>query len=102
MTKKAKAKPMTFRRRLRADAEKKLDSMLNTVWILACEAVKADGSATKPADLMRLLSSGQTKSLRNRLVTKLANEKVAELERIYNNQQELPLKVEESGGDDAS
>jgi len=99
MTKKTKAKLMTFRQRLREQAGYKLNSMLNAVQLLAAEAVKAEDSEINPADVMRLASSAQTKSLRWRLITELANEKVAELERIYNNQIALDLGDEKSSDD---
>lgn len=95
MKKKTKAKGFTFRQRLRADAEQTLISLINTAVILVTDDCKAVGTEINPADVMRAACTSQNKSLRYRLITELANEKVAELERIYNNQQELPLKVEE-------
>jgi hypothetical protein len=65
---------LTFRQRLRKDAEAKLDAMITTM-----------GAA------MQLASQPvHGKTLRHDLVTKLANEAEAALEAIYNNQMDLP------------
>ncbi len=83
-----KAKKMTFRQRLRAQSEERLQHMESAIRILATESVKAV-SAINPFDVMRLASGTQTKSLRHRLVTELANEAEAELEALYNKQMDL-------------
>ena len=85
-----KAKKMTFRQRLRVEAGEILDGLCNIVSGLASEVV-AEESKINSADVMRLLSGGQTKSLRHRLITELANEKEAKLEALYNRQQQLPM-----------
>ena len=92
-----KAKKMTFRQRLRADAEDKLQQMESTVRLLATDALKSEGTTINPFDVMRLASGTQTKSLRYRLIGELANEKEAELEALYNKQQDLPLKAGSDG-----
>lgn len=88
-----KARKMTFRQRLRAEAEDQLEEMKSDIRLQATESVKAV-SAINPFDVMRLACGTQTKSLRYRLVTELANEKEAKLEALYNKQMELPIKGE--------
>lgn len=86
----AKAKKLTLRQRLRQDAEKKLDGMIEQ----ASEKVATvtEGTSVDFYLLMQLASQpGQGKTLRDNLITKLANDKEAELEEIYNRQQGLPL-----------
>lgn len=93
-----KAKKMTFRQRLRAQSEDRLKEMVKTVQILVVESVKPV-SEINPYDVMRLACGKQTKSLRNRLIGELANEHEAELEKIYNKQQDLSFGTKED--DDA-
>ena len=96
VTKKTKVKVTSFRQRLRGQAGERLAKM-----IMSCIAMVTDEVAKQtkinPYDVMRLACGGQTKTLRTRLITELANETYLELERLYyNNQQKLPLKTEES------
>lgn len=83
-------KRLTLRQRLRADAEEKLDGLIKA----AGDAVDEILAGTNLAawDLMHLASSKQNKTLRAHMVTELANQKEAELERLYNNQQDLDLE----------
>jgi hypothetical protein len=85
---------MTLRQRLRADAEKKLDSLIAA----AGDAVDEILAGTNLAawDLMHLASSKQNKTLRAHMVTELANQKEDELERLYNNQQDLDLEKKDA------
>ena len=92
MTKKTTARKMTFRQRLRAEAEERLDNIRSLMTIAAMRACEEANTDINPHDVMRLVSGTQTKSLRTRLITELANEKEAELEKIYNNQQDLGLE----------
>ena len=97
VTKKTKVKVTSFRQRLRDSAENRLQQMESTVRILVTEALKSEGTEVNPYDVMRLACGSQTKTLRTRLVTELANETERELERLYyNNQQQLPLDKEKS------
>ena len=89
MTTKTKAKKMTFRQRLRTDAEERLDAIIKASYD-AIDKVKGNHHIATMA-IMRLCSGGQTKSLRHRLITSLADEQMAELEEIYNRQQQLPM-----------
>ena len=62
--------------------------MVEAVRIAARDVVKPH-SQINPHDVMRLISTGQTKTLREDLITQLANETEAELEAIYNKQMNL-------------
>ncbi len=92
-----KAKKVTFRQRLRVQSEERLEAMtiaMSRHGAMVCKEAKTE---INPYDVMRLLSGGGTKSLRYRLVTELSNEVLAELEEIYNRQQDLPLKDGKQG-----
>lgn len=88
---------LTLRQRLRADAEKKLDRILKDLELAADRVLDQAGTGLATWDLLHLAGSKQNKSLRAHMVTQLANEAEAAIERIYNNQQELSL-----GGQDES
>ncbi len=96
-TKAKKAKPMSFRQRLRVQSADRLDIMEEAVRI-AVRDVVAPHSAVNPHDIMRLLCTGQTKTLREQIITELANETEFELEALYNKQ--LNLLPEGSDGDE--
>ncbi|KPK74266.1 MAG: hypothetical protein AMJ84_00325 [Acidithiobacillales bacterium SM23_46] len=87
---------MTFRQRLRADCADRLEKICEAVRLNAINAVQASDSAINPYDVMRLITGGQTKTLRERLITELANEIEAELEQIYNRQ--IGLDLEDGNG----
>lgn len=84
---------MTFRQRLRAKSEEKL------VEIVAEATTKlrkvATNNGLKVGDLAKLCSPGEHKTIFDSMVTQLANNTEADLEKIYNNQMGFPL-----GGDD--
>lgn len=80
-------KKLTFRQRLRADASDYLDTLINTVHNSAAAVASETGATSK--DLLRLACGGHVKSLREAVITKLANAREAELEAIYNQQQDL-------------
>lgn len=94
----AKAKKMTLRQRLRHDADEKIGELEQLVSKAVTDAVEGAGVELNPYDVMRLCTGGQTKSLRERVITELANQKEAELEKIYNDQQDLSFGTEP--GDD--
>jgi hypothetical protein len=98
--KKEKAKKMTMRQQMRVKAEKKLDFLVGDMFELAKEVCKDE--PIDAVDLMHLCSTSQTKTLQNKLVTRITNRDEADFLKFWNDQQELPLKVEESGGDDVS
>ena len=82
--KSANGKGLTLRQRLRADAEKQLDRIVDQADAAVGELLRDTPLIT--ADVMHLSSSKQTKSLRSHMVSALANAKERELERLYNNQ----------------
>jgi hypothetical protein len=88
MAKKTKAKGLSFRQRLRQQAGEKLERLLDDI-SNAVDVAVGDQTNVNHTDLLRLMCGGQTKTLREDLVTQLANEKELELEAIYNKQMEL-------------
>lgn len=85
-----KKKQVTLRQRLRLDAEKKLDVLINSMLHAGERVVEEHDTGIDPALLMQLASQPQHgKTLRNDLITKLANEKEAALEKLYNSQLDL-------------
>jgi hypothetical protein len=85
---KKKAPALTLRQRLRQAASAKLDGMVEQIQEQAT-AVCGDTSLLG-VDLMHLASSRQNKTLREHMISALANDAEAELERLYNNQMGVP------------
>lgn len=86
-------KRLTLRQRLRQDAEKRLDELLRAMQSAAIRVCEEGTTEVDPALLMQLASQPQHgKTLRNTLVTQLANEAEELLERLYNNQMGLPIE----------
>ena len=74
MAKKTKAKKISFRQRLRNDAAERLDSLQSKARDAVIQ-VLIDGKVNLAADdLMKAMSSSQTKTLRENLITQLAND----------------------------
>lgn len=82
---------MNLRQRLRSAADDKLATIEGKV-LEACRDAVSQHSQVNPYDVMRLCCTGPQKSLRAKLITDLANEAEAELERLWNNQQKLALE----------
>lgn len=84
----SKGKRMTLRQRMRADAEKQLHGLIEQ----AVEALQpiAAKSGLGVADLAKLITPGDHKTLEHTCTTQLANLRERELERIYNDQMGLP------------
>lgn len=82
-----KTRKQTLRQRLRVDAAKELDVLVGA----ARKALNnmAAKSGIGGIELGRMVGSSQTDSLEKALITKLADRKEAELEKIYNTQQSL-------------
>jgi hypothetical protein len=96
MTKKnTPAKAITLRQRLRADAEKELDKLIEDA-IERVEVLLVGTSLVSGMDLMRLACSTKNKSLRQKMVTQIANGKERKLERMYNDQQKLDLEKKDA------
>lgn len=90
-----KGKKMTLRQRLRDDSEKKLDLMLKTMWAAGVRVCEEHESGVDAALLMQLASQPkQGKTLRNTLITQLANEAEEVLEALYNKQLDIDLPEE--------
>ncbi len=89
MAKKSKAKKLSLRQRLRNDAAHQLGKIRREVEEVTEHVLQGAETEISKVDVFRLLSGGQTKTLEEQLVTELANEKEAELERIYNSQIDL-------------
>jgi hypothetical protein len=89
--KKSKVKVITFRQRLRAQSEERLDKMLSVMGTAAQRVCEETNTEINPYDLMRLACNRQTKGLRYKLTSELSNEVENELEAIYNKQQALAL-----------
>lgn len=81
-------KKPTLRQQLREQAESELEILRNKV-VDTVAKMMPHYLATQ--DLLTLASSKRNQSLKNKLVSKIANEKEAELLRLYNKQSELPL-----------
>lgn len=88
----AKAKKMGLRQRLRHDANKKLLEIGKTAYAGVERAMEEHDTKLNPMDVMRFIAGNQVRTLQQELITQLANEAEAELERIYNRQQGLPLE----------
>jgi hypothetical protein len=97
MTKKNVVKKMTLRQHLRRQAEEKLEHVQKLVLAGVDRALEEANVEVNPHDVMRLCLGGQTKTVREQLITDLANSAEAELLKIWNNQQDLPL--EETDGE---
>lgn len=86
---KKQATALTFRQRLREDAKEQLAKIWTQTNLAVGDIALAHG--LRPADLAKLLSDGEHKTLHNDMVTTLANNKEAEIEKLYNTQQGLGL-----------
>ena len=89
--KKEVIKQMTLRQQMRAQAADKLAELEKLVHSGVLRALEEAGVELNPYDVMRLCVGGQTKTVREQLITDLANLAEAELLRLWNNQQTLPL-----------
>jgi hypothetical protein len=96
--KKPKAKPESFRQRLRTKAQSRLEKILDDADNAIMDSVNSNDTEINRHDVMRLLSGTQTKTLREQLITELANENEAALEAIYNKQ--IDLLPEDDSGDE--
>lgn len=83
---KKKPKALTFRQRLRLKSQEKLESIQRDVNDAVVAAVDSNNTKLHPRLVMQLCVGGQTKTLREKLITELANETEAELEALYNKQ----------------
>jgi len=91
MAKKKAKKKVSFRQRLRAESQERLEKIAVDVSEAALAAVRSHNTEINPLLVMQLLCSQQTKTLRENLITELSNEKELELEAIYNTQLGLDM-----------
>lgn len=97
MAKSKKRKP-SLRQRLRTDAEKKLELLITNVRKEASAVVHE--TSVDPALLMQLAAQPErSKSLRNALVTVIANDTERKLEKLYNDQMDMLASGDEASGD---
>lgn len=83
---KQQIRKLSFRQRLRLQSAERLDVIAADVRAAVEDTLKSAGTEINPYDVMRLLSGGQTKTLREQLITDLSNEVENELEALYNKQ----------------
>jgi hypothetical protein len=95
---KAKEKALSMRQQMRNKSE----SQLNHLSEVAYNAVNAaiGPQPFSPVELMRLCVGGQTKTLRDRLIGKLADKAEAEVMALWNNQQDLSFGSKENDSAD--
>ena len=91
--------PLTLRQRMRIDAEKRLDKLLAAVEKKVESAIAAENAQVPLRDIMRVLSSQESKTLRVKLVTQITDQMERELEQLYN--QQLGLPIGDDGGKEA-
>ena len=97
MAKKNKAKKTSFRQRLRNQSAERLADIEQAVVIVVDTQLLSAGCKISSLDVMRLISGGQTKTLREDLITQISHQTEAELESLFHRHMEL-LK-EDSDGD---
>jgi hypothetical protein len=97
MAKKVKAKKLSFRQRLRAQSAERLEKIEATMRGAAIRVCEESDTKINPYHVMRLMTGGMTKTLREQLITELANETEDELEAIYNKQ--IGLDLGDDNGD---
>lgn len=88
MAGKKKARKTTFRQRIRDQADTRLNRLLATAHNALKVAIGDDNAPISIELLARILSSSDTKTLRTRVITDMADQYEKELEALYNKQQE--------------
>ena len=82
-------KEQTLRQKMRAAAEGRLNDLMRAMQGAAGEVVS--DTTIDPVDLMGMCCKSQVGTLREKLVTRLANEAEDDLVALWNNQQDLDL-----------
>jgi len=77
-----------LRKRLREQAGDQLDGLVEKLQERATE-LTSDIDQMWGTDLLKLAAGGRTDTIRDKLVTRLTNHKELELEKFFNQQQEL-------------
>ncbi len=85
-------KRLTMRQEMREAANSRLEEIVN----LAGKAMEKLAMSTPlhPIDIARMLCGGQTKTLRDKLVTQLTNKAEEDLVALWNDQKKLDLGEE--------
>lgn len=97
MATKKKARKTTFRSRIRQQATTRLDRLLSDAHNAIEGVIKDTNAPVTVETLARILSSSDTKTIRVRVITDMADQYEAELEALYNKQQEK-LDLGDAGG----
>lgn len=95
--KKNKIKKMSLRQRLRQRADGRLDELQGLVNVAMIRVGEEADTDINLYDVLRMMVGTQTKTIREKLITELANEEERRLEDLYNSQQALDL--EDKDGD---
>jgi len=88
---------MSLRKRLREQAAGQLDGLVEQIQERATELTR-DIDQMWGADLLKLAAGGRTDTIKDKLVTRLTNHKEAELEKFFNQQQQMDLVPSKKGG----
>jgi len=86
---KQQIRKLSFRQRLRLQSAERLDVIAADVRAAVEDSLKSAKTSLPPDVVMQLCCGGQTKTLREQLITQLANEVENELEALYNKQLDL-------------
>ncbi len=89
---------MSLRKRLREQAAGQLDGLVEKLQERATELTTGIDQMWG-TDLLKLAAGGRTKTIEDKLVTRLTDHKEVELEKFFNNQQDLPLKSQDKKGE---
>lgn len=82
---------MTLRAKLREQAAAQLDGLVKEIQERAT-FLTSDIDQMWGTDLLKLAAGGRTDTVRDKLVTRLTNHKELELEKFFDQQQELPIE----------
>lgn len=94
---KAKAKELTLRQQMRQSSESELEKILDHASNALVDSVREHSNdALDHGDIAKLLSGGQTKTLRDKLVGQLAKAAEKDLVLLWNNQQKLDLESKDA------
>lgn len=81
---------MTLRAKLREQAASQLDGLVEKLQERATE-LTAGTDQMWGTDLLKLAAGGRTDTVKDKLVTRITNQKEIDLEKFFDQQQKLPL-----------
>lgn len=87
---------MTLRAKLRAQASHELAGLVTKLQDRATE-LTSEVDQMWGTDLLKLAAGGRTDTIKDKLLTRLTNHKEIELEKFFDQQQDLPLETPEKG-----